>query len=403
MNEPREKLLFVDDERLVLHALRRILEPYQDRWEMVFLDSAVEALQLLERTSFDALITDVRMPQMNGAELLREVMQRYPEMIRIALSGYADRDLMMQCIETAHQYLSKPCDAPTLESVLLRVTTLVRNQRDQPIRELLARCTALPCVPEVYSELVALLGNPTCSVEQIGRIVALDAALSTQMLKLVNSAFFSLGHRINRPEEAVMFIGVELVKALVLGNHLLQGRDTRAPAGFSSARLWSHSNLCAEISQWVADEIGASRAAGNDAYVAGLLHDIGKLLLVANLPDDYAKAVALAHEETITLCAAERRVFGADHAELGGYYLGLLGLPLAVVEAVTHHHQPAAAPHPRSVPLMALHVGNHLAGRERPSNAEAPESGVDPAYVAAVRNNADIDAWRASWLTRESR
>jgi HD-like signal output (HDOD) protein len=374
----------------------------RDEWEMEFMDSGDKALARMAEAHFDVIVSDMRMPGMNGADLLNEVAKLHPATIRIALSGFADRELMLKCVSAAHQYLAKPCDAGTLEAVLLRLTGLVRSKKDESLRQLLARCPVLPSVPKVYSRLVELLNNPECTIEDIGIIVSQDAAMSTQVLKLVNSAFYGFDRKISHPSEAALFLGIDTIKSMVLGTHLFQPALDRLPPGFSVPRLWGRSSACADAARMIAQALGGDRQSINDAYVAGLLHDIGKLLLAANLPDEFGQAAVRAREERISIMTAERAVFGADHAEVGGYYLGLLGLPLPVIDAVTFHHNPSAAADQGSIPLAALHVADLLTCGDHTADAYMPISQPDETFVTARGLRPRIEEWRRTWQTRTS-
>lgn len=377
-----KRLLFVDDEEFVLRGMKRILSLHQERWDMTFVTSGDAALAELERGGFDVIVSDMRMPRMDGATLLNRVARDHPRTVRIALSGYADRELILRCVGAAHQYLVKPCDAATLEGAILRIESLLKRDRAEVVR-LVARCPVLPVVPEMYSQLTALLQDPACSIEQIAGVIAHDTAMTAQILKLVNSAFFGLGREIADPAEAAQYLGVETIKTLVLGAHLFKPLNRDLPEGVSIDRFLRHAQACAAQADRVVDLLEGDRAERHQAYVACLLHDIGKLLLAVNQPEDYARAIALARAESLPLTEAERRIFGADHADVGAYFLGLHGLPLSIVESVARHHDPSFAVEAGGVPLAALHVANLLAEAETPAIENLPASRPDPAFMAA--------------------
>lgn len=389
----RQRILFVDDEELVLRGMHRILHGHESHWDMVFEKSALDGLRAMERGRFDVVISDMRMPGMNGAQFLGEVARLYPQTIRIALSGYADREVILECLNNAHQYLTKPCDAQMLEHVLLRLTELVRSGKSASIRHLLSRCTELPSVPDLYSEIVELIGKPDCVVDDIGVIVSQDPAMSTQVLKLVNSAFFGLGRKISEPNDAVLFLGVDTIKSLVLGAHLFKPTSKPLPTAFSLPRLWAHCVACADASKRIALQLGANHATANEAYLAGLLHDIGKLLLNANMPLECEEIARRYRAEPVPLIDAERVVLGVNHAELGGYFLGLLGLPPSVVEAVTHHHDPESAVDRDSIVLAAMHIGNAVAGSVRPAEAYPVPSRIHAEFLKECGLESDVAVW----------
>ena len=195
----KKRILFVDDDELALRGLDRLLRTMRDEWEMEFTDSGEKALARMALVPFDIIVSDMRMPGMNGAELLNEVLKRHPKTLRLILSGYADRDLILKCIGSTHQYLAKPCDAKTLKMTVRRAAHLEESLKSEALRLLLNRCSVLPSVPALYSEIVETLQDPAADVEEVGAIIVRDVAMTAKILKLVNSAFFGLGNEISSP------------------------------------------------------------------------------------------------------------------------------------------------------------------------------------------------------------
>src|SRR5580698_2344714 len=182
----KTRILFVDDEELALRGLNRLLYPMRGEWDMEFLDSGDKALARMAEVPFDVIISDMRMPGMNGAELLNEVMKRHPKTVRLILSGYADRDLILRCVGSTHQYLAKPCDAKTLKMTVQRAANLEESLKNEALRQLVTRCTMLPTVPVLYSKIVEALQSPEVDVDTIGEIIVKDVAMTAEILKLVN-------------------------------------------------------------------------------------------------------------------------------------------------------------------------------------------------------------------------
>src|SRR6185436_18972197 len=140
----------VDDEALVLQGLQRMLRPWRDEWEMEFVDSGAEALERMAQLPFDVVVSDMRMPGMNGAELLGEVMRRHPKTVRLILSGHADKDLILKCVGSTHQYLAKPCDAEALKATVLRAASVENTLHDEKLQALVAQMDNLPSIPSLY-------------------------------------------------------------------------------------------------------------------------------------------------------------------------------------------------------------------------------------------------------------
>jgi HD-like signal output (HDOD) protein len=393
----KTRILFVDDEDLALRGLNRLLYSMRDEWEMEFLDSGEKALNRMAIAPFDVVVSDMRMPGMNGAEFLNEVMKRYPKTVRLILSGYADRELILKCVGSTHQYLAKPCDADALKMTVRRAAELERTMKTEALRQLVTRCVELPSVPAVFSEMVEALQDPETDVETIGKIVVKDGAMTAKILKLVNSAFFGLGHKIADPNEAVAYLGTDTIKSLVLFANAFAEYERIKLDGFSIEALYAHSLIAARAAKMVAVQQNAERKLADESYVAGLLHDVGKLVFAANLTEDYQKVLSLAREKKLPIAAAEREIFGADHADIGGYLLGLWGLPVPVVEAIALHHKPRNVAQKTFAPLTAVHIGNVIASAEKPSIPEVPISKFDLEYLSALGIPSNLEVWKKEW------
>lgn len=310
-------------------------------WEMVFEDGGAKGLEALAAAPFDVVVTDLKMPGMNGAEFLNRVRDLYPETIRMVLSGHAEMDLILQAEGAAHQFLSKPCDPVLLQSVILGASNAGRRLRSLAIRKVLGGVSHLPVLPGTYLEILNLLKFETTTVESLGAVVQRDPGLTANLLKLVNSPYFGLRQRVSSPAEAVSFLGVETLKALSLLHgvfHQIKG----LPQGFNSQHLWDHSLKMARASQEIARFEGLDRAGISDCFTGGLLHDVGLLLLVPGFPDQYTQISRMITEDAAEIADAESQVMGIHHGEVGAYLLGLWGLPEAIVEAVNQHHDPCA-------------------------------------------------------------
>jgi putative nucleotidyltransferase with HDIG domain len=329
-------------------------------WEMVFVESGAKALQVMETEVFDVVVSDMRMPGMNGAELMRHLLQRHPDVIRIILSGHADRDLIGQCLGTAHQYLSKPCDPEILKSLIAKACQLGGDIGSNRVRELLGSIERLPSMPGVYRDLSAALAADTTAASELGRIVALDMGMTAKILKLVNSAFFGLRRELTNPVEAVTYLGIETVRSLVLANGIFEVGEPLATKSMSMEKIWGHSLAVAVGAKAVARVLSGEEQHHDEAFTGGLLHDVGVLVLAANFPEAYDEAMSLSDCSRGFLPLAEQRHFGVNHGEVGAYLMGLWGLPAIVVESIRYHHFPCIPGTSQSVPLLSVHLADAL-------------------------------------------
>lgn len=394
----KKRILFVDDEDLVLRAIARLLQPMSREWEMEFVTSGAKALNRMAEARFDVVVSDMRMPGMNGAELLNEVMKRHPGTVRFILSGFADRELILKCVGSTHQYLSKPCDERELRMALLRATQLEESLQSETLRELVTRCSSLPSVPELYSELIEILQDPDTDNHDMAAIVLKDGGMTARILKLANSAFFGCGREISDVSEAITYLGTETIKSLILFSNAFSQHEHLKFPGFDAQSLWRHSLEVANASKMIAIYESEERKVAEEAYVAGLLHDVGKLMLAVNLPGLYREAITVARLEKVPLSTVERKMFGADHADIGGYLLGLWGLPVPVVEAIALHHRPSAAVQKKFSPLTAVHAGNILISSKTPAIEGVPASEWDESYLAELDLRGRAKAWQKEWV-----
>jgi putative nucleotidyltransferase with HDIG domain len=295
---------------------------------------------------------------MSGAELLTEVTRRYPHMVRMVFSGTWDQDLRMHAAVTAHRYIPKPCDAETLTSTVSRACRPWAAPANPKLKNLITRMNSLPSAPAALSDLVRILRSAVASIRDAADLVAGDMALSAKVLQLVNSAFFGTRRQIVSPREAVAYIGVESLRTLALSVGAFSGFAGGESRLFSLDALQAHAAAVARIAGKIVQVEKAPTSVQDETITAGLLHDVGKLVLASNFPEDYEKA--LAEAGSMPLCDAERDVFGATHAEVGAYLLWLWGLPDAVVEAAAFHHDPRACRAADSRSLAAVYAANAL-------------------------------------------
>lgn len=315
-----------------------MLRPYRQQWSVVVATSGAEGLQILNEMPIDVVVSDMRMPQMDGATFLREVATHHPGVIRIILTGQSSPDAILRSVGTTHQVLTKPCDAEKLIQTLHRAVGLRTRLSSPSLRELVANIDHLPSVPSLYLDLVAALERDA-SVREIGELVAKDLAMSTRILQLVNSAYFGLRHPVGNPVQAATYLGVELIRALTLSAHAFSELKSAQAAGLNLAALQDHSQAVASLARHIASDLGLSGATKDLAFMAGLLQDTGRLVLGASRPKVMAQVLRANEEGSRSLIELEIEFFGASHAEIGGYLLELWGLPEDVVETVTFHHE----------------------------------------------------------------
>ena len=355
-----KRLLFVDDEPIIREVYASLGDTLGSGHEVHTAESGEEALRLLDEKSFDVVISDLAMPQMDGMTFLGEVVRDYPQSARIVISGFADRLKIAECLTIGHRFFSKPFDFKALAILLRRIcqySHLVSNER---VRKMVCGTGALPTPPETYLRLRELLSSAYADIHEITAIVEQDPGLSTKLLHIVNSAHFGARRPVVTPAEAVQLTGVEILKALALGLQTFTFYDHNSFARKAFKDLWAHSLSTAVGARKIALAEGLPAERAEECFFAGLLHDIGKLILAANAEAQYRLAVELSEKASVPLEQAEMGIFASTHAHVGAYLLALWGVPDSVISAVELHHSLDSARIKGLDTALLIHVTQNL-------------------------------------------
>lgn len=354
------KILFVDDEANILAGLRRMLRCQRKVWDMKFANGGEEALSMFETEPFDVVVSDMRMPRIDGAQLLETVSRLYPNTVRLVLSGQSEHEKIFRAIGPAHQFMSKPCEPDVLISTIERACGLQSQLNDPALKNVVSQISSLPSLPEIYKQLVHELEGDDASIGHVGDLIEGDLAMTAKVLQLVNSSFFGLAQSVSCPKHAVSLLGLNIIRPLVLCAKVFCQYEERSVEHFSLDRLIQHGLAVAVSARKIAEQQSHEKFTADDAFIAAMLHDIGKLILAVELSQSYREAVELSESSGVNMVQAEKAVFGTTHAEVGAHLLGLWGLPNPIVEAVAFHHRPSDANSVLFTPLAATFIANLL-------------------------------------------
>lgn len=376
----QRRILFVDDEPHLLAGLRRMLRSKRDVWEMDFADGGEAALAKLAERPFDIVVSDMRMPGMDGGQLLALVRQRYPRTARIILSGHADRAAIISAVGPTQQYLAKPCDVEVLVEVLERVLGVRDLIVDEGLAELLGGVDSLPKPPQVYEDMLAISTDPECSLGDVVAVIERDLGTSAEVLRLVNSAFFGLPSEVTTITRAVSLLGLETIQALAVAGAVFAAGGP-PPPGVDARRLSERGMQVGQLSRKIATAEGWSRQAVGDAFFAGLLYEVGLPVLAAANPGKWTAAAATDLDGERD---AELALFGCSVTQAGAYLLGLWGFNEPVVEAIAT--QPADPRAPQAVPAALL----LSFARRWICYPDVPQPWFDGGYLTAER----LERWQ---------
>jgi HD-like signal output (HDOD) protein len=401
LNASLTRALFVDDEKIVLNGYRRSLYTMTDSWEFFFATSAAEALEILNHTNVNVLISDIHLQDMPGIHLLEYVRDKYPNVLRIALTGQVEQEAMLRSSNLVHVYLSKPCPVEVLSATLKSIISMQDNLENAKMKALISKMETIPSLPTLYHEILDKLRSPNSSVQEVGRIIAKDIAMTTKILKLVNSAFYGLRQYISDPIRAVIYIGMDTVKNLVLAIHAFSQFEGGQIEQSIIDSIWKHSQAVGSLGKQIALLENSSKQIIDDCFVSGLLHDLGKLILAANLPKEFQASIHLSRDKHISQTEAEKEIIGGTHAAIGGYLLRLWGIPNPIVTAVTYHHNPQEQENTILSPLVFIYSANIIHHQICDQNAEADGAVLDNKYLSKFVPEDRIKEWRKINLVTE--
>ncbi|MEJ2038843.1 MAG: response regulator [Desulfosarcinaceae bacterium] len=391
-----KSILFVDEEQFVHKALQRSFRKMRTEWDMHFAASPLEAAKTLVAEPVDVLVTETVFTGQSGVSLLKVVREKQPQMVRIILSGYSDNDVVLKTVDLAHQYLSKPCEDDDLRMTISRAFMVKDLMAQGALKDAVTKIEALPSLPSIYTELVNALQSEDASMQKVGEIIARDVSLTVKVLKLVNSSFFAIPQRVVLPSKAASLLGLDLVKAIVLTSGTFDKFEKVKFPGFTIDQLWEHATRTAAQAKCIAQAAGLEASAVETAFMAGMLHDIGKVLVAAYLPEQFSRILDLTRTRGASMFEAEEKVLGTSHAAVGGYLLGLWGLPEPIIAATAFHHTPGCQPAEDLSPLAIVHVADAMALADAETlNSDQPIDGLDYDYLERNGWIDQLPTWRS--------
>ena len=390
----KRRILFVHDFPSALKGFHQAVLSMEPVWDMECVDSARHAMQALGPSRFEAVVVDVQPGIPAGIELLNKIRNRHAGVIRFALVDPQDKASLMVCAREMHQCLPRPCQPRTLIAGIRRALSLEGWLQDEKLRGLVAQMPPLPSLPSVYQQVVKELNSAEGSAEAVAETLSKDLGITARLLQTVNSAFYGQSRRITHVGEAVLILGTEAVRSIVLCSQACSQFDRDKPLPFSIDRLWTHSMAVGERARRIALLQTHQPEMADEAFTAGLMHDIGILVLAANLPDAYQELWQSLPQRSTPLWQLEKEVLGASHAEIGAYLLARWGMPITLIEAVAYHHEPARGIQDGFTVLTAVHGADAIVSEETAGCETSVLPALDEPYLESLGLRERVEIWR---------
>lgn len=387
------KVLILDAGLELMRCLQRTHPELVDEWDFRVVGSSVEGLGLMDTFAADVVIADFNISnEQTGLEALEQIAEKEPGTIRILTADQADRRMAISAASAAHQFIPKSSPASEFLDAINRALKL-RNMVTSPgLRSLLGGITTLPSLPSLYLDITRELRSKDPNIDALVKSIQMDPAIAAKVLQLVNSGFFALPDKIADVGEASRLLGIELLQSLVLLSGVFSQFEQQGGIFLSIHSFWKHSLAVGRLSQAVVRFLPSGDAFRQEAFTAGLLHDIGDLILSVYRHREHVQANQVATSEGLPRHRVERQLIGASHAEAGAYLLNLWGLPNTTIEAVAFHHNPMESPCESDSVLTAVHLANALE-HERKSGGQVPAgSAFDRKYLKKLGLEDKIEA-----------
>lgn len=336
-------ILFLDDEEAILASLRNLFR--REGYTLIFFRSAVEAVSYLEVQPVDAVIVDLRMPDMGGAEFLEKVGTVCPEAIRVLLSGYEDKGEVLDLLARglAHHYILKPWDEAAFRQLVSHALEVQRDLRDQRLRKVLGRMDTLPSPPKFHVRLKSLVNSLDNPIKEIVQEIEASPALVARILRVANSVFYGPRRPISTIREAVIFIGLEYVSGLVMAIEAFNNicKNPGPECQHHVEEIWDLALHRGRIAKTIAQQ-WSPPIDPHLPYVTALLQDIGYVVRVCNEPQLFMKYLHLIRSGEKTKYEADALVYGITHDEVGAALLEYWNFPRDIVQTVAAHHRKTA-------------------------------------------------------------
>ncbi len=308
-----------------------------------FVTSVDEAYSCLRSRTYDLLVTTVGSKDDPHAQVVRTCDRGHPEMSRLVVT----EDRKARDRAPAHLYVGSGSEREFRAAIVGAVRWHERLGHAR-LSDLVSGARKLPSLPEVYTEIERELESDDPSMTRVGAIIQKDPAIAMTVLRIVNSAQFGLRREIGDIVQATALLGTKTISSLVLAAAMY---STTALDQKLVAQMWRDALVVGNLARRIAEDAHLGRTDIEEAHLGGLMHDVGDIVLLQNWPKDYL-AIDMSNR-----AASERRLFGATHADIGGYLATLWELPVGAVDAITNHHSPSEGRMARHMsPTTAVHI-----------------------------------------------
>ena len=332
-----KRILFVDDETQILRSITRLF--MDTEYEVLKAESGAEALELLEIEQVDVIVSDMKMPKMTGYELLSQVKKKFPNIVRIILSGFSDERIVFDALQKniAKLYILKPWENTVLINTIekvFQIENLLRN--NEKVLKLVNNAEELPTIKTSYQKIINVIESDK-EIYKIVEAIEADNSIVIKLLHIVNSSYYSV--KTGSIKRAVAYLGLDNIKNIVIASAFIDGLSFNSKDNKRLEELWEHAFIANRIISLIYTEF-LNKKIPETEMNAGLLSNVGIIFMIHSFHDKYMEIFEEIEKNNVDIIELENKAFGTNHQEIGGYLLQWWDIPLPIVEAALYHHNP---------------------------------------------------------------
>ena len=331
-----KRILFVDDETQILRSITRLF--MDTEYEVLTAESGAEALDILETEQVDVIVSDMKMPKMTGYELLSQVKKRFPNIVRIILSGFSDERIVFDALQKniAKLYILKPWENTVLINTIekvFQIENVLRN--NEKVLKLVNNAEELPTIKTSYQKIINVIENDQ-EIYKIVEAIEADNSIVIKLLHIVNSSYYAV--KTGSIKRAVAYLGLDNIKNIVIASAFIDGLSFNTKDNKRLEQLWEHAFIANRIISIIYEFL--NKKIPETEMNAGLLSNVGMIFMIHSFHDKYMEIFEEVEKKNGNIVELENKAFGTNHQEIGGYLLQWWDIPLPIVEAALYHHDP---------------------------------------------------------------
>jgi len=387
-------ILMLDQQSELKNSLEKRFQKANNHYEILFTSSEDEVPIILENENIDILICEMSMLKNGGVQFFEDINQKHPDIIRFLFIEDDEQDLALKSMLHINHFIKKPVDANIICRFIDRIVNVRTVLGSEKLLLLSTRVNNLPSLPEVFFQLMEELQTECPSVPKISKLIEHDSSIASRIIQIVNSPAVGLSHRINNIEQAISLLGLIMTKTLVMYAGVNSYLHTPVHILATAESINNHSFTIGNLAEAISMAETGSYALSQEAKMAGILNNIGYLLLLNN-PETQINIKNILYAEKQTLFEAERMHTSITHGEIGAYFLGIRGFNESLLEAIAYYYRPNVRPASGFNTLTSLHIANALTPSPLKSIIPCKKLQLDYHYIEKLGLIDRIETWQA--------